>query len=224
MTTHDKGNRIKDFGHFQNLNCDGFGLAILSYFKRFLVVGGRKLQTRPYGGHSHMSVYIKCLSLDTLLTPILHQMTPFFVQSTPKDPVFPLLYQILHTNCKFSQPRAHFEKLYNLAAILTYNLQILAWNCIFAHWMIPFWRVHTIGAHTEWPPFFWRNITPNVPTFVLWQVHARHFHIRVPPGSLLHRFETDLALWLPASKSIETLRFLCLNERNISLVAIWAVI
>ena len=53
-------------------------------------------------GHSHMSVDIKCLSIDPL----------FYADHTPNDPLslfsphpvtpfFPLLYQILHTNCKF---------------------------------------------------------------------------------------------------------------------------
>ena len=39
--------------------------------------------------------------------PTLHPMTPFFfIQSTPNDPLFSLLYQILHKNCKFLRARA----------------------------------------------------------------------------------------------------------------------
>ena len=83
-------------------------------------------------------------------------------------PFFPLLYQILHENRKFF---AHFEKFNDFVAILTEHLQILPWTCIFVHWMTPIFvrpqqkSPHFVGAHTEWPPFFRRNLTPNAPYF-----------------------------------------------------------
>ena len=40
------------------------------------------------GGHSHMSVYIKCLSLDPLFYANLTPNDLFFIQSTPNDPIF----------------------------------------------------------------------------------------------------------------------------------------
>ena len=99
----------------------------------------------------------------------------FFIQSTPNDPLFPLLYQILHTNCKFLCASHTFEKFNNFEAILTWNLQILAWNCIFAHWM-------TTPKKTQivfWVP------TPNDPLFStksyterpLFSFSGRHLYI-----------------------------------------------
>ena len=125
------------------------------------------------GGHSHMLVDIKCLSIDPLfLCWPYTQWPPFFIQSTPNDPFFPLLYQILHKNCKFLRVRAHFEKCNNFVAILTENLQILSWNCTFAHWMTPIsGSPHQKSPHFFWcphrmTPFFWRNLTPNAPYFL----------------------------------------------------------
>ena len=57
----------------------------------------RTLRPSPLGD-SHMSVDIKCLSIDSPFTPILHPMTPPFPQSTPNDLLFPLLYQNFHKN------------------------------------------------------------------------------------------------------------------------------
>ena len=65
-------------------------------------------------GHSHMLVDIKCLSIDPpfFLNRPYTQWPPFFIQSTPNDPLFSLLYQILHKNCKFLRAsRAFWEIL-----------------------------------------------------------------------------------------------------------------
>ena len=83
---------------------------------RFNIHQSNRLQLS--GRQPHMSVDIKCLSIDP---PFYADLTPndrpfIFLQSTPNDPLFPLSYQILHTKCKFP---AHFEKFTNFAVILT---------------------------------------------------------------------------------------------------------
>ena len=95
---------------------------------------------------------------------------PLFYSVHTQWPLFfTLLYQILHKNrCVL---RAHFEKFNNFVAILTENLQILPWNCIFEHWMTPIFG----SPLQKSPPFFWcphrmtpffrRNLTPNAPYF-----------------------------------------------------------
>ena len=93
---------------------------------------------------------------------ILHPMTPFFYSVHTQWPPF------FHAN--FCVLRAHFEKFKDFVAILAENLQILPWNCIFAHWMTPifgsphqknlfFWCPHRMT------PFFRWNLTPNAPYF-----------------------------------------------------------
>ena len=57
------------------------------------------------GGHSHMSVNIKSLSIAPppfLRRPFTPNDLLFHPQSTPNDPFLPLSYQILHTICQFS--------------------------------------------------------------------------------------------------------------------------
>ena len=71
----------------------------------------------------------------------------------------------------FSALRVHFEKFNDFEAILKGNLQILPWNCIFAHGMTPIFG----SPHQKKPPFFWwphwmtpffrRNLTLNAPYF-----------------------------------------------------------
>ena len=123
-------------------------------------------------GHSHMSVDIKYPSIDPL----------FYADPTPNDPLFysvhtqwpPFFHFCIKFYIKianFCALLAHFEKFNDFVAILKANSQILPWNCIFAHWMTPIFgsphpkSPHFFGAHTEWPPFFWRNLTPNAPYF-----------------------------------------------------------
>ena len=87
-------------------------------------------------------------------------------------PFFPLLYQILHKNCKFFELLGRIlRNLTIFVATLTENLQILPWNCIFAHWMTPnFESPHQKSPNFFWcphrmTPFFRRHLTPNVPYF-----------------------------------------------------------
>ena len=95
-------------------------------------------------GHSHMSVDIKCLSIDPLFlyrsyTQWPGQWPPFLFSPHPLTPFFPLLYQILHENCKYF---ARFARILR-------NLTIL-WQ---------FWQkicqfyLEIAFLHTEWPPF-----------------------------------------------------------------------
>ena len=64
---------------------------------------------RPWE-HSHMSVNMKCLSLELLF------LSRSYTQSTPNDPFFPLSYQILHTNCKFSCDLHAFREIYKFCS------------------------------------------------------------------------------------------------------------
>ena len=115
---------------------------------------------RRGGGHSHMSVDIKCLSIDPLFLRRSYTNDPLFLFSPqPMTPFFPLLYQILHKIANFCALRAHFEKFNDFVAILTENLQILPWNCIFAHWMTPIF-----GSPNQKSPLFLVP-TPNDPLF-----------------------------------------------------------
>ena len=128
----------------------------------------------PRGGHSHMSVDIKCLSIDPL----------FYADPTPNDPLFlfsphlmtpffPLLYQILHNNWNFCALRAHFEKFNNFCGNFKRKFANFALKLHFCTLNEPhFWE-----STSEKPPFFWcphrmtpfflRNPTPNAPIFVL---------------------------------------------------------
>ena len=81
----------------------------------------------PPGGHSHMSVEIKCLSLDPLFYADPTPNDPLFLFSPhPMTPFFPLLYQILPKKiANFCALRANFEKFNDFVAILIEILQIL---------------------------------------------------------------------------------------------------
>ena len=63
------------------------------------------------GEHSHMLVDIKCLSITPLFYADPTPNDPLFLFSPhPMTPFFPVLYQILHKNCKFLRAlRAFFE-------------------------------------------------------------------------------------------------------------------
>ena len=120
-----------------------------------------------------MSVDIKCLSIDPrFLRRSYTQWPPFFYSVHTRWPLF--FHFCIKFNIKianFSALRAHFEKFNGFVAILIENLQILLWNCIFAHWMTPhfwesipkkplfFWCTHRMT------PFFRRNLTLNAPYF-----------------------------------------------------------
>ena len=66
------------------------------------------------GGHSYMLVDIKCLSIDSPFDANFTPMPPLFPQSTPNDPLFPIiiLYQILYANCKFAHASRTFLEIY----------------------------------------------------------------------------------------------------------------
>ena len=99
-------------------------------------------------------------------TPTLHLMTPFFHSvHTQWPPFFHFCIKFYIKIANFCALRAHFEKCNDFVTILTKNLQILPWNCTFAHWMTPisgsprqksphFFFFFFFDAHTEWPPFF----------------------------------------------------------------------
>ena len=104
-------------------------------------------------------------------TSILHPTTPFFYSvHTQWPPFFHFCIKFYVNIANFCALRAHFEKFNDFMAILRENLQILPWNCIFAHWMTPIFgsphqkSPHFFGAHTEWPFFRW-NLTLNAPYF-----------------------------------------------------------
>ena len=107
------------------------------------------------------------------LTPTLHPMTPLFYSVHTQWPPFShfcIKFYIKIAN--FCALCPHFEKFNDFVAILTENLQILPWNCIFAHWMTPIFgsphqkSPHFFGAHTEWPPFFDEILHRMPPIFV----------------------------------------------------------
>ena len=112
------------------------------------------------GGHSHMSVDIKCLSIDPFFYADPTPKDPLFLFSPhPMTPFFHFCIKFYIESANFCALRAHFEKFNNFVAILTENLQILPWNCIFAHWMNPhFWE------STKKAPIFVVP-TPNDPLF-----------------------------------------------------------
>ena len=106
--------------------------------------------------------------------PTLHPMTPFFHSvHTHWPPFFHFCIKFYIKIANFCALCAHFEKFNDFVAILTGNLQILPWNCTFAHWMTPISgsphqkSPHFFGAHTEWPPFFDEILHRMPPIFVL---------------------------------------------------------
>ena len=143
------------------------------------------LKTYLGGGHSHLLVDIKCLSIDP----------PFHADLTPNDPLFPLSYQILHTNWKYLGALCAFWEIYTFCS----NFKIKFAN----------FGLKIAVLHTKWPPFlgihikkilfvfafyfiFFLELPQNDPffseilyrmplTFVLQSALIRHFHIRVPP-------------------------------------------
>ena len=136
--------------------------------------GGMLLCSAP-GGHSHMSVDIKCLSIDPrFLRRSYTQWPPFFYSvHTQWPPFFHFCIKFYVKIANFSALRAHYEKFNDFVAILTENLQILPWICIFAHWMTTLFgsphqkSPHFFAAHTEWPAFFDEILHWMLPNFVL---------------------------------------------------------
>ena len=109
-----------------------------------------KKASAPGGGAlPYVGGYQVPVNRPPFFTPILHPMTPFFH--------FCIKFYIKIAN--FCALRAHFEKFNVFVAILTENLQILHWNCIFAHWMTPFFG----SPHQKSPHFL--VSTPNDPLF-----------------------------------------------------------
>ena len=154
------------------------------------------------GGHSHMLVDIKCLSIDPLfyadLTP---NDPPSFFSPHPMTPFFPLLYQILHTNCKFSHAFWEIYKFCGNSNIRFANFGLKLHFCTLndSH----FWE------STSKKILFFFAPTPNDPLFSvksytkcpLLSFSGRHLYItfifRSPPGTAV------------ASASWSTLRVLC---------------
>ena len=124
----------------------------------------------PGGGHSHMLVDIKCLSMRPLFYADPTPNDPLFSFSPhPMTPFFPFLYHILHKIANFCALRAHFEEFSDFVAILTFaNFALKLHFCTLndPH----FWE-----STPKKPPFFWcphrmtpffrRNLTPNAPYF-----------------------------------------------------------
>ena len=140
-----------------------------------------------HGGHSHVLVDIKCLSIDPLFfTPTLHPMTPFFHSfHTQWPPFFHFCIKFYIKIANFCALRAHFEKFNDFVAILTENLQIMPWNYTFAHWITPI---------SKKAPIFLVP-TPNDPLFLtkfyterpLFSFSGRHLYVtfifECPPGA-----------------------------------------
>ena len=140
-----------------------------------------------------MLVDIKCLSKDPFYYANPTPNDPLFIQSTPNDPLFHFCIKFYIKIANFCALRAHFEKFNNFEAILTENLQILPWNCIFAHWMTPiFGSPHQKSPHFLVP-------TPNDPLFStksytecpLFSFSGRHLYVTFifecpPPRDNLH--------------------------------------
>ena len=120
-----------------------------------------------------MSVDIKCLSIGSLIfTLILNPMTPFFLSPHPMTPFFPLLYQILQTNCKFLHAWCTFWEIYQFCGnfnIKFANFGLKLHFCLLndpKFWKsnsekIPFFLEPTLND----PPFFQRKLTTNAPYF-----------------------------------------------------------
>ena len=126
----------------------------------------------PGGALPYVGGYQVPVNRPPFFTPILHPMTPFFYSvHTQWPPFFHFCLKFYIKIANFSALRAHFEKFNKYVAILTENLQILPWNCIFAHWMTPiFGSQHQKSPHFFWcphwmTPFFRRNLTLNAPYF-----------------------------------------------------------
>ena len=141
------------------------------------------------GGHSHMSVDIKCLSVDPLFLRWSYtQRPPFLFGPHPMTPFFHFCIKFYIKIANFCMLRAHFEKFNDFVAILTENLQILPCNCIFTHWMTPI-----LGVHTKKAPIFLVP-TLNDPLFStksyterpLFSFSGRHLYVTFifewPPG------------------------------------------
>ena len=163
-----------------------------------------------------MSVDIKCLSIDPLfLRRSYTQWHPFFIQSTPNDPFFPLLYHILHENCKFF---ARFARILRNLTILCQFQQKICKFCL-----------EIAFLHTEWPPFlmsphqksphFFLVPKPNDPLFStksyterpLFSFSSRHLYVtfifECPPGTMsrpMWKFPSlsRLPVWLSPNSSM----------------------
>ena len=97
-----------------------------------------------------MSVDIKSLSIDPLILQRSYTQWPSsFFSPHPMTPFFHFCIKFYIKIANFCALRAHFEKFNDFVAILTENLQILPWNCIFAHWMTPIF-----GSRHQKSPLF----------------------------------------------------------------------
>ena len=123
------------------------------------------------GGLSYMLVEIKCMSSNRspFFTPadLIPNDPPFFLQSTPNDPFFPLSYQKI---ANFHALCVHFQKFTNFAVISNKICQFWL-EIAFLHTKgPPFLEVHIkkdpsfleLSPHD---PFFQRNLTLNAPTW-----------------------------------------------------------
>ena len=119
-------------------------------------------------------------------------MTPCFYSVHTQWPLFSTFVSNFTKKIAiFCALHAHFEKFNDFVSILTESLQILPWNCIFAHWMTPI----LMSPHQKSPhfflvpkpndPLFQRNLTLNVP--------GRHLYVTFifesPPGPNFKKFD-----------------------------------
>ena len=137
------------------------------------------------GGHFHMSVDIKCLSIDIHMSVDIKGLSidPFFRRSytndrlylfspQPMTPLFSLLYQILHTNCKFLRASCAFWEILTNCGDFTIKFGHFDLKLHFCTLNDPILGVHTKGF-LVWTPkngghseiFFFFVPTKNDPLF-----------------------------------------------------------
>ena len=95
---------------------------------------------------------------------------PLFLFSPhPMTPLFPLLYQILHKNCKFCALRVHFEKFKDFLWQFKQKICKFCLENAFCTLNDPhFWestpkKPTFFRCPQRMTPFFRRNLTPNAP-------------------------------------------------------------
>ena len=139
------------------------------------------------GGHPYIGGYRLPIPFFTL---ILHPMTPFFLQSTPNNPLFSTFVKY----CTYKRDfRVFWKKIINFTAI-QYKF---AHFCMKLHFCtlndLHFLKSTPIktpflyfGAHTEWPPFF-IEILHLMPLLSFSKAHVGHIHILLASGGFTKR-------------------------------------
>ena len=141
--------------------------------KFYSTESGKFPVSTPHGRHSHMSVDIKCLSIDPFYTPILHLMTPPFLSPYSIFPFFPPLYQILHKNCTFSRALRAFWEIYKFCGNFNIKFANFGLKLHFSHWMTPIF-----GSPHQKRSIFWgggspHGMTPFFQRIIHWMLPAR---------------------------------------------------